>query len=361
MTWGYYWCPHCNEQKKSNNDLFQYDGDTETRCCKKVECSRKEKQTGIKRVREHISSLMNDGDEITVDIESLDFLTAEEKQIIRDYNINYTKKQEIKREQQRQNDPQTLRTALLETQEVKEAEGKIGLSCWSRSDSSVPVSGTCEKCQSSNQVIFEPKYKKVNPLGSSPFTNYLCVDCCCEEKGIKPKSSSPKRAKCDNCYQQILGDYVYRYPKGSNTILCESCCQRKINQDNNSGNNSLKPITLSETLLPSPTNQANNNNNSNSPKPIELKDFSKPTIVEEALNKIKRGEYVDIDSLKTSDDLKESLKNFQKEWQEEQSKSFWLKTKGKVIIGLGILLGIVLIVVFLRKHRKKTRIKKLQK
>ncbi|CAG8589550.1 9894_t:CDS:2, partial [Cetraspora pellucida] len=65
-----------------------------------------------------------------------------------------------------------LREAELEhNPEVHEAEAKTG---------------ACEKCKSSNQVIFEPKLKKVNPIGQEVFTNYLCADCYCQEEGIKP-------------------------------------------------------------------------------------------------------------------------------------------------------------------------------
>ncbi|CAG8730807.1 30554_t:CDS:2, partial [Racocetra persica] len=52
----------------------------------------------------------------------------------------------------------------------------------------VPIKGTCEKCKSSNQVIFEPRLKKVNPIDREVFTNYLCADCYCQEEGISNPS-----------------------------------------------------------------------------------------------------------------------------------------------------------------------------
>jgi len=38
MTWGYFYCPYCRTNRKSNSDLWSYDGDTITECCKKSEC-----------------------------------------------------------------------------------------------------------------------------------------------------------------------------------------------------------------------------------------------------------------------------------------------------------------------------------
>lgn len=131
MTWGYFYCPHCGENKKSNSDLWSYDGDTTTRVCNKNSCREKQREIG----------------------------EAEAKLNKTQAEIDRLK--ELKRKTEEETKRQLREAELKYSPAVAEAEEQTGKQCWGRSNDSIPITGTCGKCENEEKIIFKTASPKI--------------------------------------------------------------------------------------------------------------------------------------------------------------------------------------------------------
>ncbi|CAG8687388.1 12326_t:CDS:2, partial [Cetraspora pellucida] len=195
--------------------------------------------------------------------------------------------------------------------EVHEAEAKTG---------------TCEKCKSSNQVIFEPRLKKVNPIGQEVFTNYLCADCYCQEEGIsnpsptnnkKPTSPPPSdnrpNSPLPNDFKLSFTNIPIHGIDDNNSGETCSVCRKTLTEQAYCHSLVLEAIEKGENI--------------NVDYFSELTPHSKAFL--KALQQVKRGEDINVSDAVLSWEEKEQLNKIKDEVRAKQRKNISSKGKDK--------------------------------
>ncbi|CAG8582042.1 3368_t:CDS:2 [Racocetra fulgida] len=238
-----------------------------------------------------------------------------------------------------------------------------------RSDSKIPIKGTCEKCKSSNQVIFEPRLKKVNPIGQEVFTNYLCADCYCQEEGIsnpsptnnkKPTSPPPSdnrpNSPLPNDFKlSFTNTPIHGIDDNNSGETCSVC--RKI----------LTEVEKSHCYFPEqPQQQAychslvleaiEKGENINVDYFSDLTPHSKAFL--KALQQVKRGEDINVSDAVLSWEEKEQLNKIKDEVRAKERKNASSEGKDK---GLpGPVIGIIVIGVVGMLEKSNIQVKELE-
>lgn len=350
MPYAIFYCPYCGKSERKSSDLVQYDGDQIKQCCGSSSCRQKEQEIGDKERKKR---------EIDEELENL-----------------RRQKQQAEEDKNRQ-----LREAELEhNPEVHESEAKTGKSCWARSDTKIPIKGTCEKCKSSNQVIFEPRLKKVNPIGQEVFTNYLCADCYCQEEGIsnpsptnnkKPTSPPPSdnhpNSPLPNDFKLSFTNIPIHGIDDNNSGETCSVCRKTLTKVEKSHcyfpeqpqhkfcNRPCWEQAYCHSLVLEAIEKGEN---------IDVDHFSNLTphskAFLKALQQVKRGEDINVSDAVLSWEEKEQLNKIKDEVRAKQRKNISSKGKDKGlpdpvkgIIVIGVVGMVIFLIVKLRRRKKK--------
>lgn len=345
MTWGYYWCPHCKEQKKSNNDLFQYDGDTEVRTCNKAECSKKERDINQGRQEEQdkknnellgkLSKHMESGEDLdkfsTSWEQDVRLLPVNIQELCHKYQENCQERDKNKEELKK------LKKELKRQQEQEEEEREI-----------------CDDCN--NKITGDVYYRDgKNKTGTSC---YICLQV--RKYKNKPASTSP--------------------PKQNNppTTNNPSPSFFSPSQSNGNLNNNQEKCGVCDKVFDS--NMAEEHSNQNpqcksyanactkilNGQAINYSEFDlseRGRIIVKALQELKiEKKWVDIDNLNLPQEAKEGLKKLRQQLGIEQKNDFGeeritrgLNTQGKIGVTLLSIVGFVIFLVILRKFRRKNK------
>lgn len=351
MTWGYFYCPHCGENKKSNSDLWKYDGDTTTKICKK---------NGCQEIQQEIDEAEAKLNKNQAEIDRLN---------------------ELKRKTKEDGKKQLREAELKYAPHVLEDEEKTGKKCWAHSDSTIPITGTCEKCKSNNQVIFEPTYKIVSSLDEwgepkNPFINNRCADCYCQEEGIKLKKtpSNQNQEENRNDDRSKYTSLIHDYPTNRNTSE-DNCpvCQNTLSSDEKLLNYFTEEpkYKFCGTCWPQAQEHQKILKRIDENKEINVESeiinnsalSARSRLSLSVLARVKKGENVNIDAISTlSEQEKQDLREIAEEvknkkrspqidnYQDKNSSGLPDPVKGLIVISV-----IILIVVVIRKCRKRKK------
>lgn len=297
MTWGYYWCRHCNEKKRSEGDMWEYDGDVTERCCNKSECCQKQR-TANERVRQ-----------FREEQERLQELEEEKIRIAKE-----GKKQ--------------VREELLRSEEIKKLERVIGKKCHGHYyENDTELLQKCDYC-GIKRVLFESTLPGVK--------KYWCAKCYLE------KDSEGRKRSWDN-----EEEFDIPNPEINNQT---SSSKSNYNNNNQASQTSSSNININS---PSQSNKDKENNSESNPKTDWSKKAEESRIMLDAVNKIEDGEKIDIDNLPISEESKQELHQIKKEFDTSFRGLIKRNETIFLILFYSTLVTIIfLIVKFIRKRKK---------